>query len=229
MEKQLIKKIALIVAALLLVAFVVWIIVASLTKEDEVKNREYDKAEVEAAAAELLEDSKLLNYIYWGKGIPYVDDKSLSSGSYYPADQNYLDSIGIKTIEDLKTLTEKTYSKGMCEWIYSSVLSSVHSDTSVAGLSRYEQVFGGQNNDEPEYIRVYTEANYWLVDEVEYHSSVEALRSEGDVVYVLVLATVTSPEGKVMNTNLEIGLIEEEDGWRLDSPTYARYYEDYTS
>ncbi len=229
MDKQLIKKIALIVAALLLVAFVVWIIVASLTKEDEVKNREYDKAEVEAAAAELLEDSKLLNYIYWGKGIPYVDDKSLSSGSYYPADQNYLDSIGIKTIEDLKNLTEKTYSKGMCEWIYSSVLSSVHSDTSVAGLSRYEQVFGGQNNDEPEYIRVYTEANYWLVDEVEYNSSVEALRSEGDVVYVLVLATVTSPEGKVMNTNLEIGLIEEEDGWRLDSPTYARYYEDYTS
>ena len=229
MDKQLIKKIALIVAALLLIAFVVWIIVASLTKEDKVKNREYDKAEVEAAAAELLEDSKLLNYIYWGKGIPYVDDKSLSSGSYYPADQNYLDSIGIKTIEDLKTLTEKTYSKGMCEWIYSSVLSSVHSDTSVAGLSRYEQVFGGKNNDEPEYIRVYTEANYWLVDEVEYHSSVEALRSEGDVVYVLVLATVTNPEGKVMNTNLEIGLIEEEDGWRLDSPTYARYYEDYTS
>ena len=47
MDKQLIKKIALIVAAILLVAFVVWIIVASLTKEDEVKNREYDKAEVE--------------------------------------------------------------------------------------------------------------------------------------------------------------------------------------
>lgn len=229
MDKKLIKKIALIAAALLLIAFVVWIIVASLTKEDKVKNREYDKAEVEAAASELLEDSKLLNYIYWGEGIPYVDDKSLSSGSYYPADQNYLDSIGIKTIEDLKTLTEKTYSKGMCEWIYSSVLSSVHSDTSVAGLSRYEQVFGGKNNDEPEYIRVYTEANYWLVDEVEYHSSVEALRSEGDIVYVLVLATVTNPEGKVMNTNLEIGLIEEEDGWRLDSPTYARYYEDYTS
>ena len=64
-----------------------------------------------------------------------------------------------------------------------------------------------------------------MVDEVEYHSSVEALRSEGDVVYVLVLATVTSPEGKVMNTNLEIGLIEEEDGWRINSPTYAKYFD----
>ena len=229
MDKQLIKKIALIVAALLLVAFVVWIIVASLIKEDKVKNREYDKAEVEAAAAELLEDSKLLNYIYWGEGIPYVEDMSLASGSYYPANDIYLESIGIETIEDLKTLTEKTYSDGMCDQIYKTILSSVYSDTGIVGLARYEQVFGGQNNDEPEYIRVYTEANYWLVDEVEYHSSVEALRSEGDVVYVLVLATVTSPDGKVMNTNLEIGLIEEEDGWRLDSPTYARYYEDYTS
>jgi hypothetical protein len=208
---------------------VVWIIVKSIDKDDEVKNREYDKAEVEAAASVLIEDSKLLNYIYWGKGIPYVDDKSLSSGSYYPADENYLNTIGIKTINDLKALTEKTYSKGMCEWIYSTVLSSVHSDTSVAGLSRYEQVYSGKNNDVPEYIRVYTEANYWLVDEVEYHPSVEALRSEGETVYVLILVSVTSPEGKVMNTNLEIGLVEEEDGWRLDSPTYARYYEDYTS
>jgi hypothetical protein len=229
MDKQIIKKIALIVAALLLIAFVVWIIVKSASKDDEVKNREYDKAEVEAAASVLIEDSKLLNYIYWGKGIPYVDDKSLSSGSYYPADENYLNTIGIKTINDLKALTEKTYSKGMCEWIYSTVLSSVHSDTSVAGLSRYEQVYSGKNNDVPEYIRVYTEANYWLVDEVEYHPSVEALRSEGETVYVLILVSVTSPEGKVMNTNLEIGLVEEEDGWRLDSPTYARYYEDYTS
>ena len=229
MDKQIIKKIALIVAALLLIAFVVWIIVKSIDKDDEVKNREYDKAEVEAAASVLIEDSKLLNYIYWGKGIPYVDDKSLSSGSYYPADENYLNTIGIKTINDLKALTEKTYSKGMCEWIYSTVLSSVHSDTSVAGLSRYEQVYSGKNNDVPEYIRVYTEANYWLVDEVEYHPSVEALRSEGETVYVLILVSVTSPEGKVMNTNLEIGLVEEEDGWRLDSPTYARYYEDFAS
>jgi hypothetical protein len=43
------------------------------------------------------------------------------------------------------------------------------------------------------------------------------------------LATVTNPEGKVMNQNLTVRLIEEEDGWRLDAPTYARYYEDYTS
>ena len=111
MNKDLIKKIAVSVLALLLVALIVWVIVANIKKADEEPDREYDKAEVEAAASALLEQSKLLNYIYWGKGIPYVDDKSLSSGSYYPADQNYLDSIGIKTIEDLKTLTEKTYSK----------------------------------------------------------------------------------------------------------------------
>lgn len=229
MNKEIIKKIALGAAALVLIALIVWIVVANINKEDEVENREYDKAEVEAAASILLEESKLLNYIYWGEGIPYVDDKNLSSGSYYPADDAYLDSIGIKTIDELKTLTEKTYSDSMCKWIYSTVLSSVYSDSSVAGLARYEQVWGGKNNDEPEYIRVYSEANYWLVDEVEYHTSVEALRSEGEIVYVMVLAKVTNPEGKVMNVNLEIGLVEEEDGWRLNTPTYAKYYEDYTT
>lgn len=224
MNKKTVKIITLILTlTLCLGAFV------GCGDDDEVENREYDAAEVEAAAAILLEESKLLNYIYWGKGIPYVLDENLSSGSYYPADEEYLDSIGIKTIDDLKQKTAKTFSDGMCEWIYSTVLSSVYSDSSVAGLSRYEQVWGGKNNDEPEYIRVYSEANYWLVDEVEYHPSVEALRSEGEIVYVMVLATVTNAEGKVMNTNLEVGLVEEEDGWRLNSPTYAKYYEDYTT
>ena len=37
MDKQLIKKIALIAAALLLVAFVAWIIIASLNKEVVIK------------------------------------------------------------------------------------------------------------------------------------------------------------------------------------------------
>lgn len=229
MSKKLIGKIAIIVAALLLVALIVWIIVASIKKSGEIPDREYDAAEVEAAASKLLEESKLLNYIYWGEGIPYVYDENLSSGSYYAADETYLAEIGISTIQDLKDKTAAVFSDGMCEWIYSTVLSSVYSDTSVAGLSRYEQVWGGVNNDEPEYIRVYSEAEYWLVDEVEYNPSVEALRSEGETVYVMVLVTVTNPEGKVMNQNLEIALVEEDDGWRLDSPTYARYYEDYTS
>lgn len=229
MSKKLIGKIAIIVAALLLVALIVWIIVASIKKSNEIPDREYDAAEVEAAARVLLEESKLLNYIYWGKGIPYVSDESLSSGSYYAADETYLAEIGISTIQDLRDKTSKVFSDEMCEWIYSTVLSSVYGDASVAGLSRYEQVWGGKNNDEPEYIRVYSEADYWLVDEVEYHPSVEALRSKGEKVYVNVLVTVTSPEGKVMNQNLEIALVEEDDGWRLDSPTYARYYEDYTS
>lgn len=224
MNKAFVRIIALLVTLILCFGTLI-----SCGDDDEVKNREYDKAEVEAAAKVLIEDSKLLNYIYWGKGIPYVDNKNLSSGNYYPADEDYLNSIGIKTIDDLKKMTEMTYSDKVCQWIYSTVLSSVYSDTAVAGLARYEQVYTGKNNDEPAYIRVYTEADYWLVDEVEYYPTVEALRSEGEIVCVLVLVTVTNPEGKVMNKNLTVRLIEEEDGWRLDAPTYARYYEDYTS
>ena len=36
------------------------------------KNREYDREIVLAAARELIEDSKELNEIYWGKGISYL-------------------------------------------------------------------------------------------------------------------------------------------------------------
>ena len=229
MNTKLIEKILFIVALFVIAALVIWIIASNANQGDEKSNRESEAAEVEAAAVKLLEESKLLNYIYWGEGIPYKDDKNLSSGSYYPADDIYLESIGIETIDDLKALTEKTYSKEMCETIYESILTSVYSDTGVVGLARYEQVYTGKDNDIPDYIRVYIEAKCWFDDTVEYHPEVEALYSEGDVVYVQILAIVTNPEGKVMNKNLTIGLIEEEDGWRLNTPTYAKYYEEQTS
>ena len=231
MNKKLIEKILFFVALLVIAALVIWIIASNANKDDEESDREYDAQEVKAAAIQLLEDSKLLNDIYWGKGIPYENDESHSSGSYYPANDIYLESIGIETLDDLKELTEKTYSKDMCERIYNNILSSVYSDTGVVSLARYEQVYTGKNNDVPDYIRVYIEAKCWFEDTVEYNSNIDVLRSEGDVVYVMVLVTVTSHEDpeKKMNINLEIGLIEEEDGWRLNSPTYAKYYEEQTS
>jgi hypothetical protein len=43
-------------------------------------------------------------------------------------------------------------------------------------------------------------------------------------VYVIVPVTV-SYDGKTQTQTLEIGLFEEEYGWRLETPTYATYNE----
>ena len=196
--------------------------------EEEIVDREYDEAEVLAAAEMLIEDSIILNEIYWGTGIPYKQDPNLAEGVYYPADDAYLESIGISTLEDLKTLTRKTFSKSQCEWIFETLLSSVSTGSSIVSLARYGQKWGGDNLDVPEYILVNSDATVWLDDTVDYNYDMMAVSDvEGEVITVRLLVTVTNPEGKIMNENIDVKLIEESDGWRLHSPTYVSYYDQF--
>lgn len=194
--------------------------------EDEIPDREYDESEVLRAAEELIESSVILNEIYWGSGIPYSEDVNLAEGVYYPADDVYLEGIGVSTLEDLKNLTRATFSDGQCEWVFESLLSSVSTGSSIVSLARYGQKWGGDNLDVPEYILVNSDATVWLDDKVEYHYDKMAVSDvQGEIIIVRLLVTVTNPEGKIMNENIDVKLIEEDDGWRLDSPTYVSYYE----
>ena len=40
-----------------------------------------------------------------------------------------------------------------------------------------------------------------------------------------LVATVTKADGKSQNTTITVALVEEDDGWRIDNPTYANYNE----
>ena len=42
-------------------------------------------------------------------------------------------------------------------------------------------------------------------------------------VFVTVDATVTGSGGESQHTEIIITLIEEDNGWRIDNPTYANY------
>ena len=224
-KSGLLSKILLIALAVILVAIIVWVVVASLTREDEVVNREYDEAEVISAAKELIGDTLVLNEIFWGKGIPYTEDANLAEGNYFPASEVYLASIGVTTVEDIKNLARAVYSDNICDWVFETVFSSVTDTGNTPMLARYVQKMGGDNLDVPEYILVYRDAEYWLTDTVEYNlENIEVIGSEGERVKIKTLVTVTNPDGKVMNINKELALVEEADGWRLDTPTYARYY-----
>ena len=90
------KILSLILAALLLL---------SLLSCGKDKNRSYDEAEVKAAAQELIKKSERLNKIFWGEGIPYVEEYGYTG--YYPADPIYLMENGFLTVDDLKEDAEK--------------------------------------------------------------------------------------------------------------------------
>ena len=85
----------------------------------------------------------------------------------------------------------------------------------MAGYTRYYQ---GE-----EVIMVYAKYNPLLVDTVEYYCDrITVVGSKGDIVTVKVPIKVTRGD-LTQEREIEVDLIEEENGWRIDSPTYAGY------
>ena len=186
------------------------------------RNREYDEAEVLVAGEALLKSSVTLNEIYYGRGIPYNPDMNLSSGSYFEADRIALSALGIKTVEDMKTLTRKTFSSSLSNVIINTKIASVNSDDgTVFGMGRYAPKL---SFDDEETIFVYKDADVLLTDTVIYHyETLSVVGSVGERVLIEVSVTVINPEGKEKTQTIDFYLIEEEAGWRLDSPTYIKY------
>ena len=198
-----------IVSALLLVAVLLF---ASSCAD---QNRSYDEAEVKAAAELLIRKSKKLNEVFWGSGIPYVEDDSKKIGPYYPADPNAASELGVKTVDDILAQTLEVFSRKYSESIYDSVFSSKTGEVGMSGYTRYYQ------NDDT--IMVYKNYNPLLVDEVQYlYDSISVLGSKGEKIIVKITVNVTRGED-TQTRDIEISLVEEKNGWRIDSPTYASY------
>lgn len=182
------------------------------------KNRSYDEAEVKAAAEGLILKSAKLNEIFWGEGIPYIEDDNYKNGQYYPADFIYLKKMDVETVDDIMEMTLEVFTKGYATSIYSSIFSSQVGESGMVGYTRYYQG--------TECIMVYTKYKPLLLDSVEYIcSGIEVLGSSGEVVTVKIPIKVTR-DGTSQEREIEVDLIEEEGGWRIDSPTYAVYLEE---
>jgi hypothetical protein len=75
---------------------------------------------------------------------------------------------------------------------------------------------------------VYSKAIPLLVDSVKYdYDSITVSHSKKKTVFVKIDCHITTDDGKTQDKTLEIGLVEEKNGWRIDTPTYARYDRDY--
>lgn len=189
------------------------------------KNREYDESEVKAAAEYLIKRSADLNCIFWGEGIGYINDDSFSVGYYYPASVASLASFGIETIEDLKEKTREVFSSSYSENIFSTTLSSLSDGEEIYRLARYYQKFSDSENNQPECIMVYTNALVLLKDEVSYKfDTLTVVGSKKETVYVTLSVNVKREE-KTQIRELRVGLVEEDSGWRIDTPTYMSYIE----
>lgn len=186
-------------------------------------NRKFDKAEVEAATKTLLKEAELLNKVYFGSGIEHHDSDE-GMGSYRRAKTEHLNELGFTTVDELKTLTEKTFSDEYSKLIYSTILTALTDDYTLVSIARYYQHTDKETGES--YMMVNSKFNVMFKDSIVYdYDSIKAEGSKKDKVYVSVNATVTNAEGKSQNITIKVTLVEDEDGWRIDGPTYANYNE----
>ena len=184
-------------------------------------DRDYDEAEVKAAAEELLEKSKLVNDIFYGDGMEYDEDSPVAIGHYCPVKEEYLDSIGISTTEGLKNLTKGVYTDSLSEIIFSTKLNSLRdSEGNVITFRRY---YDGMVNGVG-YLMAYTEADVRYDNTVEYlYETLTVIGADGEHIEIEIDVLLTNTVGQTRTTRVEFSLLEESDGFRLDTLSFVKF------
>ena len=185
-------------------------------------DRTYDEDEVKAAAQVLLENSKTVNEIFYGKGLGYDEESELTYGVYSPADEEHLAALGVSNTEGLKTLTKRVYTNELCEIIFSTKLSSVKdTDGEVKELRRY---YDGKFGDST-VIMVYTEAFVNYDNDIDYlYETLTVMGADGEYINIEVDVLLTSIYGESRTEKrVKFSLLEEENGFRLDTWSFVKY------
>ncbi len=185
-------------------------------------NRKYNEDEVLEAAKKLLKTAEMLNIVYYGSGIEFFDSEE-GIGYYRKANPQHLETLGFSTISELKEITSRTFSEKYCATINSTVLSALRDDTTVVSNARYYQA-QDEKTGEPTHIMVHSKYTPLFKSSIVYdYDSMRVEGSKKEKVNLTVKATVTSAEGLSQITTVTVTLVEEENGWRIDNPTYANY------
>lgn len=186
-------------------------------------DRKYDEAEVKAAAESLMKNAEKLNTVYYGRGIAYIMGGS-HNGAYYEADPMHLRSLGFTNIKGLIELTEKTFTKSYSAKLIRDRLQEMRVDGVMIEPARYYQSYDDELMTEEVCIMVYSGITPIFDDRMTVdYSSMTVKGSKRDKVFVSVSVTVSNIDGDTQEKTLDITLIEEDDGWRIDNPVFKNY------
>lgn len=218
--------------AFLLTIVVIFSVFTINSCKKEPKNREYDEAEVVVAAKDLIKKSEILNEIYYGHGIECdLTDVSNANGNYYPADLLSTKKFGVETIEDIKALTRECFTQSLSNLMISTVLMPITDDDgNIIKLARYYQEYDALDTTLEKCIMVNSEYSsedkILFKDDVEYfYDTVRVSHAEGEKIIVKIDVKVTNSSGNVKEDVLEVELLEEKNGFRLDTFTFINNFQ----
>lgn len=187
-------------------------------------DRKYDEAEVISAATELLQKSEMLNVVLFGEGIA-TTSTGAQSGAYKEADFLHLNKLGFTTVKELEALVRGTFTVGYSDYAIKTVLSPITFGGVMYSNTRYYQLYADEiNKIDPVCIMVHSEYDYIFKDTVIYdYSSIRVKDVKKKTLFISVNATVTNKNGESQDTEVVFELIEESDGWRINTSTFVNY------
>jgi len=165
-----------------------------------------NKEEVVSAAQKLITDSVAINNYIWGPLQPYDETAEpyddTNGGEYYP-----LIDFPYATMDELKEAIKSVYSEGYCENIFSTLFK--FEDEVLGYISpRYLEKDG----------KMYINKNY-SVYELRTEILTDTVKVETASAYYVIISADYNVDGKA-GGSLELTLLNEENGWRLDTATY---------
>ncbi len=208
----------------LLIALSTLFAVFSMTSCD----RKYDEQEVKEAAEKLLKNAEILNIVYYGDGIRYIENADETYVSVYrEADESHLGLLGFSDIDGLKTLTTETFTQQYANALISNILGVMKYSDISSRYGRYYQEYDDESGL-PTKIMVNSNVDDYKIMNcsLEYdYNSLQIIDSEGEKVNAAIEVTLTNENGKTQYTTIDFVLVEEVGGWKIDGPVFANYYE----
>lgn len=166
--------------------------------------------EVKKEVPKLIEDSKVLNEIYFGDGFKpngqYSDVRA--SGGYFYCDTA---NSGLNSILDIKEATEKVYSPEYCAGIYQYAFEGLSTENVVVAPRFMEGEYGLMQSVDAD-VR-------YLPERIYDYESMEIVKEGSDRVTVSISTTVN---GRKEVVEISVARISQNGSYiyRLDSPTY---------
>ena len=171
--------------------------------------------EIRDVYADLIEQSYLLNDVYYGNGLPFVNDPETMAAlagassrfSYMPVDKN----APLKTEAEIREATLAVFTKDMCDHLFVLAFEgmSTGNDETVV-YARYIEM------EEILTVRIDLAEEALPLGRVYDLDSMDILNQNGSRI---VASFATSVDGEP-SVNVKLTLVKTADGWRLDSPTY---------
>ena len=165
----------------------------------------------------LIENSKELNTIYFGKGLPVYDRDGIlaqEKGIYYVDEYTSYDRVmensRYLSIDELKERSEEIYSTEYLSALYETAFDGVMTGNASAYLRFYEA---------SDWIFQNTYATDFEIGERIYDYSTMQIVTPSNKEYVnITIDSYTLNDGK--KNTVQLTFVYERGNWYLDSPTY---------